>query len=398
MDRENEITYFAKTNWRNEGRLFGIKRKDRRHHMYIIGKTGTGKSSLLEVLTRQDIHCGQGLALLDPHGDLVERIAGSIPRRRASDVVYFNVSDSARPLTFNPLDRVPLGKRGLAASGLLDAFRKLWPDFWGPRLEHVLRNAILALLEQPEATLSDILRLLDDKVFRKNVTDRVANASVRRFWLHEYEHYPARFRAEAIAPIQNKVGAFLADPVLQRIIARPKSDFDLRSIMDEGKVLLVNLAKGRIGEDAASLLGSMLVTRIGLTGVSRADITEPDRLDFYVYLDEFQTFTTLSVANMLAELRKYRVNLILTNQYLAQVDEAVRDAILGNAGTLITFRVGAEDAEILAREFLPVFDRTDLMALPNYSIYLKLIVDGKMTMPFSGTTLFPTWHQPHEPS
>lgn len=387
MNREDEITYFAKTNWRNEGRLLGIKRKDRRHHMYVIGKTGTGKSSLLEVLIRQDIHCRQGLALLDPHGDLVERIVVSIPRHRSGDVVYFNTADPTRPLAFNPLDRVPPGKRGPATSGLLDAFRKLWPDFWGPRLEHVLRNAILALLEQPEATLADILRLLDDKVFRKNVADRVANIHVRRFWLHEYEHYPARFRAEAIAPIQNKVGAFLADPVLQRIIARPRSDFDLRSIMDEGKVLLVNLAKGRIGEDAAALLGSMLVTRIGLTGVSRADIPEVDRRDFYLYLDEFQTFTTLSVANMLSELRKYRVNLILTNQYLSQVDEAVRDSILGNVGTLVSFRVGVEDAEILAREFGPVFSEEDLASLPNYSIYLRLMAGGRITPPFSAETL-----------
>lgn len=387
MDRENEITYFAKTNWRNEGRLFGIKRKDRRHHMYVIGKTGTGKSSLLEILIRQDIHCGQGLALLDPHGDLVERIAVSIPRHRAEDVVYFNAADPAGPLAFNPLDRVAPGKRGLAASGLLDAFRKLWPDFWGPRLEHVLRNAILALLEQPEATLSDILRLLDDKVFRKSVTDRVANAHVRRFWLHEYEHYPARFRAEAIAPIQNKVGAFLADPVLQRIIAQPKSSFDLRRIMDEGKILLVNLAKGKIGEDATALLGAMLVAAIGLAGVSRADVTETERRDFYVYLDEFQTFTTLSAANMLSELRKYRVNLVLTNQYLSQVDEPVREAILGNVGTLISFRLGPADAEILAKEFYPEFTFVDLVALPNYSIYLKLMVDGKVTTPFSAETI-----------
>lgn len=389
MDRENEITYFAKTNWRNEGRLFGIKRKDRRHHIYVIGKTGTGKSSLLEVLIRQDIHCGQGLALLDPHGDLVDRIAASIPEHREQDVIYFNVPDPACVLAFNPLDRVLPSKRGLAASGLLDVFRKIWPDFWGPRLEHVLRNAILTLLDQPEATLADILRLLDDKVFRKNAADRTTNAHVRRFWLHEYEHYPARLRAEAIAPIQNKVGAFLADPLLQRIIAQPQSDFDLRQLMDDGKILLANLAKGKIGEDASALLGAMLVARIGLAGVSRADTPETERRDFYSYVDEFQTFTTLSVANMLSELRKYRVNLVLTNQYLSQVDKAVRDSIIGNVGTLISFRVGANDAELLAKEFNPVFDAVDLANLPNYNIYLKMMTDGSITRPFSGHSLAP---------
>jgi hypothetical protein len=381
--------FFARTNFRNHRRLFGIRRRDRRAHMYIVGKTGTGKSTLLETMIRQDLRHGEGLALLDPHGDLAERVLLAAQQYRRADLIYFNVPNASRPLGFNPLESVPPGKRPLAASGLLEVFKKIWADSWGPRLEHILRNALLALLDQPQATLADVLRFLDDSAFRRNAAARVAAAQVRRFWLHEYESYPARFRAEAIAPIQNKVGAFLADPVLNSILTQPKSAFDLRETMDQGCVLLVNLAKGKIGEDSAALLGAMLVSRIGLAGLSRADMPEVDRRDFYLYLDEFQTFTTLALANMLSELRKYRVNLILANQYLSQTDPPVRDAILGNAGTLISFRVGTADAELLAREFYPEFAEADLVCLPNYQIYLKLMVDGAVTRPFSAETLKP---------
>src|SRR6266568_1384889 len=254
-DLENRITYFAKTNFRNEAKVFGIKKPDRRAHMYVIGKTGTGKSTLLETLIRQDIEAGDGLALLDPHGDLVDRVLTKIPEYRKRDLVAFNVPDISRPLGFNPLERVAPAKRALAASGLLEVFKKIWADSWGPRLEHILRNALLALFDQPEATLAHVLRLLDDRAFRQTAVTRVANAQVRDFWLREYESYPRNFRAEAIAPIQNKVGAFLAHPVLNRIVTQPKSSFDLRRVMDGGKILLVNLAKGKIGEDAAGLLG-----------------------------------------------------------------------------------------------------------------------------------------------
>jgi hypothetical protein len=384
---ENPITFFARTNFRNQGRLFGIKRADRRAHMYVIGKTGTGKSTLLETLIRQDIQNGDGLALLDPHGDLVQRVLAWVPEHRRADVIYFNVPDASQPLGFNPLESVPPTKRPLAASGLLEVFKKIWADSWGPRLEHILRNALLALLDQPQATLADVLRLLDDSAFRRNAASRVANAQVRYFWLREYESYPARFRGEAIAPLQNKVGAFLADPILNRILTQPKSAFDLRQVIDQGRALLVNLAKGKIGEDSAALLGSMLVSRIGLAGLSRAELPEVERRDFYLFLDEFQTFTTLALANMLSELRKYRVNLILANQYLSQVDLQVRDAILGNVGTLISFRVGPADAELLAQEFYPEFTQVDLVCLPNYQIYLKLMADGAVSTPFSAETV-----------
>ncbi|MBI3798033.1 MAG: type IV secretion system DNA-binding domain-containing protein [Deltaproteobacteria bacterium] len=387
LHSQNSLTLFARTNFRNQRKLFGIRRADRRAHMYLIGKTGTGKSTLLETLLRQDMAAGEGLALLDPHGDLVERIVVAVPEHRKNDVFYFNVPDRGQPFGFNPLDSVPPEKRALAASSLLEAFKKIWADTWGPRLEYILRNALLALLDQPHSTLADVLRLLGDKAYRKEVASHTYYPQVRDFWLREYETYPARFRIEAISPIQNKVGAFLANPLLNRIITQPKSTFDVRRIMDEGKILLVNLAKGKIGDDTAALLGAMLVSKIGMAALGRAEKPEEERRDFYLYLDEFQTFTTLSLANMLSELRKYHVGLVLAHQYLSQVEPEVRDAVLGNVGTTISFRLGSADAEILGKEFYPEITALDLVNLPNYQIYLKLMVNGVVSRPFSAETL-----------
>lgn len=389
IEYDNPITYFAQTNFRNEFKPFGIKQTDRLAHMYIIGKTGTGKSTLLETLIRQDIESGCGLALLDPHGDLAERVLASIPEDKRDNLIYFNVPDHAGVLGFNPLQRVPPEKRALAASGLIDVFKKIWIDSWGPRLEHILRHSLLALLDQPHATLADVLRLLNDPSFRKMTAARVCNSQVRDFWLREYESYPSRFRAEAIAPIQNKVGAFLADPTLNRILTETKSTLDLRRVMDEGKILLVNLAKGKLGDDTAALFGALLVTSMGLAALSRVDQPEEERRDFFLYLDEFQSFTTLSLAGMLSELRKYHVGLILAHQHLSQLDPQVKDAILGNIGTVISFRLGLTDAEILVKEFHPVFSATDLMNLPNFHIYLKLMIDGVVSRSFSAVTLGP---------
>lgn len=388
-DARRQISLFAQTDFRNQMTPFGIKEADRRAHMYLIGKTGTGKSTLIERLILQDIKAGRGAALLDPHGDLVERVLARMPGQRQSDVIYFDVPDPKQGLGFNPLSNVPQSKRSLAASGLVGVFRKLWSDSWGPRLEHILRNALLLLLDQPQATLADVLRLLGDSSYRAGALRSVRSEQVREFWLKEYEGYPARFRAEAAAPIQNKVGAFLADPTLHRILTTPKSSFNLRQIMDEGKVFLVNLAKGKLGEDTASLLGSLLVSTIGLTGLRRADTPEEARRDFYLYLDEFHTFTTLSLAGMLSELRKYRLNLILAHQYLSQLDVQIRDAILGNVGTIITFRIGLTDAELLESEFFPDFRATDLLNLPNHHIYVKLMINGVVSQPFSARTLPP---------
>lgn len=384
---ENDITVFARTNWRGEGKVFGIRRADRRHHMYVIGKTGTGKTTLLKTMIRQDIDAGRGLAVFDPHGDMVEDLVTMIPPERRDDLVYFNVPDPNLDFGYNPLANVPPEKRSLVASGVLEVFKKLWIDSWGPRLEHLLRNALLALVEIPEATLEDVLRLLEDRAYRRRVCERISNRRVRDVWLHEYEDYPVRLRGEAAAPIQNKVGAFLADPVIRAILTERKKRLDLRQIMDEGKILLVNLAKGKIGEDSAALLGALLVSGIEVAALSRADQSEEKRCDFYIYLDEFQSFTTLSLASMLSELRKYRVSMVLAHQYLTQLDERVRDAILGNAGTLIAFRVGLWDAEILEKEFWPEFRAEDLVQLPNHHIYLKLMIKGRVSRPFSGGTV-----------
>jgi hypothetical protein len=394
-ESDNRVTHFARTNFRTR-KVFGIKRRDRRSHMYLIGKTGVGKSTLLATLIEQDIKNGEGLALLDPHGDLVEKVLASIPPSRRADTIYFNVPDRAHPLGFNPLESVASEKRILAASGLLDAFKKLWIDSWGPRLEHILRNALLALLDQPEATLADVLRLLNDKEFRKSVALRLANKQIYDFWVREFENYPAHFRAEAIAPIQNKVGAFLANPLLNRILTQPKSAFNLRQVMDGGRILLINLAKGKIGEDTAALLGALLTTQMGLAALSRADVPEVQRRDFYLYTDEFSSYTTLSMASMLSELRKYRLNLVLAHQFLSQLDEQVRDAILGNVGTMVSFRLGVQDAEILKKEFEPEITANDLVNLPNFNFYIRLMIDGVISHPFSAETIMHESSPGHE--
>lgn len=385
----NKPAVFARTNFRTDNKPFGIRPFDRRFHLYLIGKTGTGKSTLLQTLMRHDLEAGNGFTLLDPHGDLAAQIKAVIPGERLEDVIDFDVPDSSQPFGFNPLANIPESKRPLAASGMLSVFRHLWHDSWGPRLEHLLRNSLLTLLEQPHASLSDLLRLLTDKSYRRECLKNVSNPQIKEFWLSEYEKYPERLRAEAIAPLQNKVGAFVTSPLLNKILTRPNRALNLRRIMDEGKILLVNLAKGKIGEDTALLLGSLLISRMGLAALSRADTPEAERRDHFLYLDEFHSFTTLSLASMLSELRKYRLNLILAHQYLAQLQPEIRDAVLGNAGTIISFRIGAADAELLAPEFAPEITQTDLTNLPNHHIYLKLMIDGQVSKPFSAVTLKP---------
>jgi type IV secretory pathway TraG/TraD family ATPase VirD4 len=385
--RSNDITYLAKTDFRGEGRLFGIKREDRFSHVYVIGKTGTGKSTLLERMALQDLERGNGFALIDPHGDLVERIAERVPPKRLLDVIYLNTADPTQPFGYNPLRHVRYDRIALAASGMMEVFAKMWPEAWGVRMEHILRNVLMALLEQPSATLHDVLRIISDKAYRKSVAASLKNETVRTFLQKEFERFTFGYRADGIAPIQNKIGAFLADPLLNRILTAPKIDLHIRRIMDEGRVLLVNLAKGRIGEDSASLLGGLLVTTIGLAGYSRVDHDVYKRRDFFIYMDEFQSFTTLALAEMLSEMRKYRLSFTIAHQYLHQLTPDIRHAVLGNAGTLISFRVGAEDAPYLAREFSGVFEERDLVQLPNHRIYLKLMIDGMPSGPFSAGTV-----------
>jgi type IV secretory pathway TraG/TraD family ATPase VirD4 len=387
MRLSNDVTYLGRTNFRNGRTLFGIKDQDRFSHIYVVGKTGTGKSTLLETIALQDLERGNGFALIDPHGDLVERIAASDAAKRRSDVLYLNAADPNQPYGYNPLRHVRRDRIALAASGLMEAFKKMWPEAWGVRMEHILRNILMALLEQPTATLHDVQRMVSDTKYRKSIARSLQNVTVRNFLQSEFERFSFGYRADGIAPIQNKIGAFLADPLLARILTASKHDLHIRRIMDEGQVLLVNLAKGRLGEDTSSLLGALLVTTIGLAGYSRADVDPEARRDFFVCVDEFQSFTTLAIANMFAEMRKYRVAFTVAHQYLFQLEPDVRHSVLGNAGTLISFRVGAEDAPYLSREFTELFAVDDLVQLPNFDIYLKLMIDGMPSMPFSATTL-----------
>jgi type IV secretory pathway TraG/TraD family ATPase VirD4 len=381
------ITHIARADFRNDHRVFGIKDEDRFSHIYVIGKTGTGKSTLLENMAAQDLERGNGFALIDPHGDLVERVAARVPQSGRTDVIYFNAPDPIQPYGYNPLRQVRGDFIALAASGLMEVFKKMWPDAWGVRMEHILRNVLMALLEQPDATMPDILRVLSDRDYRKKIAQSVRNETVRTFLQKEYEKFSFGYRVDGAAPIQNKVGAFLADPLLNRIVTAPERDLHIRKIMDEGRVLLVNLAKGRLGDDSSSLLGGLLVTTIGLAAYTRGDIPAQERRNFFVYVDEFQSFTTLALANMLSELRKYRVGFTVAHQYLHQLEPDIRHAVLGNAATIISFRVGAEDAPYLAREFVDQFEHIDLMQLPNYRIYLKLMIDGMPSKPFSAATL-----------
>ena len=379
----------ALTNSRNCSEPFGIKQRDRLFHLYLIGKTGVGKTTLLENLISQDMAEGRGCALIDPHGDLVERIATRARETRDTDLFYFDVPSPTHLFSYNPLSRVSADKRPLVASGLMEVFKKMWGDAWGVRMEHILRNALLTLLEQPKATIADVLRLFGDNTFRHQAVEQVTNPQVKQFWKTEFDKYSFRQRPESLAPIQNKIGAFLSDPRIHRIVAGNGVPIRLRSIMDEGKVLLINLAKGKIGDDSANVLGGLFVTALGLAAYSRADIPEEQRRPFFIYIDEFQNFTTLSIANMLSELRKFRVGMVLAHQYLHQLDPDIQHAILGNVGTLISFRLGPEDAAFIAREFAPTFEPLDFMNLPNHDIYIKLMIDGTPSKPFSATTLPP---------
>ncbi len=357
--------------------------------MYLIGKTGTGKSTLLRNMVISDIRDGQGVALIDPHGDLVENILDFVPEHRIEDVVYFNPADSEFPIAFNPLWNVASDFRHLVASGLISVFKKIWHESWGPRLEHILRQSLLTLLDYPNATLADLPVLLTRQEFRAQVLAHVANRQVREFWLDEFNQYPNRLRVEAISPILNKISQFLASFPVRNIVGQPRSAFRFRKLMDDGKILLCNLAKGRIGEDNCIFLGSILVAQLQLAAQSRANIPEQKRKAFYLYVDETHNFLTLSFADILSEARKYGLHLVLAHQYIAQLDPRIRAAIFGNVGTLISFRVGADDARYLAQEFYPVFDQEALVNLPNHHIYLKLMIDGVSSRPFSACTLPP---------
>ncbi|MCD6528283.1 type IV secretion system DNA-binding domain-containing protein [bacterium] len=386
---ENEIFFFGETTFRNQRKKFGIKLDDRRRHMYIIGKTGMGKTALLENMAIQDIQRGKGICFIDPHGDAGEKLLDFVPSHRIEDVVYFNPADLDFPIAFNIMEKVDLEHRHLVASELMGVFKKIWPDVWSARMEYILYNCILALLEYPNSTLLGINRMLADPEYRKKVVDKITDPVIKSFWTQEFARYTQRYEIEAAAAIQNKIGQFISAPLIRNIIGQVNSSIDMREIIDEGKILILNLSKGRIGEDSSRLLGALLITKLQLAAMSRANIPESERRDFFLYVDEFQNFATESFANILSEARKYRLSLILTHQYIAQMDEKVRDAVFGNVGTIISFRVGAEDAKFLEKEFSPEFSARDLVNLPKYNIYLKLTVDGVPSRPFSAITLPP---------
>lgn len=388
-----EINFFAKTNFRNQERIFGIKREDRTRHMYVIGKTGMGKTNLLENMAIQDIRNGEGVCVVDPHGEFAEKMLRAIPANRINDVVYFNPADKEFPLAFNILEAVDEDKKNLVASGMMGVFKKIWPDVWSPRMEYILNNTILALLDYPGSTMLGVNRMMFDKDYRKRVYPKIKDPVVKSFWINEFDKWEDKFRKEAVAAIQNKVGQFLSSYVIRNIVGQPKSTIDMREVMDNKKILIVNLSKGRIGEDAMRLLGGMIVTKIQLAAMGRVEIPQEERSDFYLYVDEFQNFATESFAHILSEARKYRLNLILAHQYINQLifdgNTTVRDAIFGNVGTLVTFRIGAEDAEHFEKEFEPVFMMNDIVNLAKYNVYLKLMIDGIAGDAFSATTLPP---------
>ena len=383
------VNLFAATNFRNQFRKFGIKIDDRRRHMYVIGKTGMGKSVMLENMMLHDIYAGHGVGLVDPHGDLAEKIIDHIPPHRINDVVYFNPADMDFPIGFNILETVRQEHKHLVAAGLMGVFKKLWPDVWSPRMEYILNNTILALLDFPDATLLGINRLLVDDEYRSKVVKVLKDPVIKAFWETEFASYTDRYKQEAVPAIQNKIGQFLSAAVIRNIIAQVKSKINIRDIMDNKKIFIMNLSKGRIGEDNSRLLGGMLITKIQLSAMERVDTTEKDRKDFFLYVDEFQNFATKSFANILSEARKYRLDLTMAHQYMEQLDEMVRAAVIGNVGSLISFRVGSTDAEILSKEFAPTFTEEDLVNLPKYNIYLKLMIDGVASRPFSAVTLPP---------
>lgn len=392
---ENRITYFGETDARNKRLKFGIKAKDRTRHVYVIGKTGMGKSTLLENMAVQDIQGGEGMCFIDPHGKTADLMLEYVPKERIRDVIVIAPFDLENPISFNVLESVSADKRHLVVGGLMSTFKKIWEDAWSARMEYILTNTLLALLEAPDTTLLGVNRMLSDKAYRNEIVSHVTDPSVKSFWVKEFANYTERMAAEAVPAIQNKVGQFTANPLIRNMIGQAKSSFDFRKAMDERKIIIINLSKGRIGDENMKLLGGLLVTKIYLAAMSRADV--PDRVmkmlpNFYLFVDEFQNFANASFADILSEARKYKLNLTIAHQYIEQMDEIVRPAVFGNVGTMIAFRVGATDAEVFEKEFAPVFVLEDLVNLGFAQIYLKLMIDGLSSAPFSATTLPPIPH------
>jgi len=391
MEQEHDdysITPIGITNFRSTNQRFGIKDMDRLAHIFCIGKTGVGKSTLLMNMATSDIEKGKGLCVIDPHGDVAETLLQRVPEHRKDDLIYFDPSDLEHPIAFNPLHGIHPTFHHLVASGLVSVFKKIWGETsWGPRMEYILRYVLLTLLEYPDATLLDIQPLLTDTERRDTILAYVKNEPTIAFWKNEFLKYSPTMRAEAISPILNKTGLFLTSIPLRNVVGQKTTSFRMQRVLDGSKILICNLSKGKIGEDACTLLGSLLVTSIQLAALYRAHQPEQERRPFFLYIDECQVFVTLTFADMLAESRKYRLGVFMANQFLDQLHEKIRAAIFGNCGTIISFRVGATDAELLEKEFYPVFEAIDFVHLPRYSLYLKLMIDGASSMPFSAKSI-----------
>ena len=386
-DEKNQANFFAKTMYKNTEAVFGIKDKDRRRHVWVIGKTGTGKSTLIENMVIDDLKKGRGVALIDPHGDACETVLNYIPKNRINETIYFNPSDRDFPVVINPLEVTTKEEAELVVSGLMSIFTKIWANVWSARMEYILRNSLMTLTEIEEATLADVLRLLAEPDYRNHVLQRINDEALKQYWLTEYNKMPDRLQKEAIAPIQNKVGQFVTSPMIRRIIGHPKSSVSLRHAMDNKMIFLANLSQGRLGEDNSALLGATLITKFQLAAMHRVDMLEEDRKDFHLFVDEFQNFATTSFIKILSEARKYRLNLMLANQYMAQIPDEVTKAILGNVGTLVSFGLGADDAQVVHKEYAEVFSQNDLVNLDNFQIAVKLMIDGHSSRPFLAHTL-----------
>lgn len=385
--QETAISLFGVTNFRGDNTIFGILRGDRGRHVYILGQTGTGKTGALELLTLSDIYWDQGFAVIDPHGDYAQQVLSFIPERRIDDVVYFNPADRDFPIGFNPIEVIDPSLKGHISSEMVGVLKRLFGDSWGPRLEYILRYTLLALLDYPDSTLLDITRVLTEKKFRQDVISHIQDPVVRNFWVNEFASWNEKFATEAVAPVLNKVGAFTANPMVRNIIGQRKSTFNIRQIMDQGKILIVNLSRGLMGEDNAGVLGAMMVTKIQLAAMSRADVPEAERRQFYLYVDEFQNYATDSFAVILSEARKYALNLTIANQYIAQMEQPVRDAVFGNVGTIVSFRVSPDDSPFLQKYFEPQFESADLIQQHNRYFVVSMTIDGEKAPAFSAKTL-----------
>jgi hypothetical protein len=380
-----DVSYFARTNFRNDGKIFGIKQFDRMFHFYCFGKSGSGKTSLLKTLMIQDAEANRGFAFVDVHGDASREIYEKLQDRfRNRTVIYFNVTNPELDLGYNPLRSVSISKRSLVASNILEIFQRNWKSAWGMKMEHILRMILLTLLDQPKAQLSDILKLLHQKSYREECLFHIQNQDIKTFWTKEFPKY----KPNDLLPIMNKLGGFLSHNIVRKVLIENKKQLSLRSIIDKSQILIINLAKGQVGADVANILGGLLLTSLASASFSRIDILEKDRVPYFLYIDEFQTISgTELIAELLAQVRKFKVGLILANQFLYQLDPNVRASVLGNVGTIVAFRLGITDAKLMAKEFYPIFKTEDFISLANYSIYLKLMIDGKPSIPFSADTI-----------